>query len=1178
MPPTPDDLQPSLLHVLEEERALAAYKYPLDEVVAHLKSGSADIQVSGSAWIAIVLQAIQEKTGRPMAVVTPRLEDARLLHDAFTYLTGHGTRAHLLLPPDVSPYGDIQPDRQTTLERLHSVGVLGRLSAGEVMIAPAVAWARKVLPQNATGSSLLHIAVGDSLDFRQLRDVLLGAGYSAAALVEDAGTFSIRGDRLDIFSPEAAHPVRIECYGDIVDSMRTFDQSTQRGLKPVDEASFSAVREELLTEATVQTARGRLFDLGGRLGIPSNRVSAVIKDLQERRRFFGIEGYLPALADALQSPLERLPDDTLMVMWEPDRCAIELGGFLEDRQTEYEREAASGKLCFAPSEFYSDADELRRAFDQRAPRLTASRGAETALRFPALENQDIVRLRKAKAGDEGAVRAVIERLTEWRELFGRIVIVCGTRGGAERLGRLFEDYDVRTVLHPTAPDLREVVVPPAASLEIAVGHVRDGFRSPAHGVALLTDSELLGRATRRASKDVAHETTVVSSFSELHPGDLVVHVDHGVARYQGLERMDVGGYQNDFLVLEYADSDKLYLPVYRLGRVQKYVGSAAFGRLDKLGGTSWEKTRERVKRQLADIAAELLEVQARRKTARGFQFSEPNADFHAFEAAFPYEETTGQAQAISEVLDDMQSEQPMDRLLCGDVGFGKTEVAIRAAYKAVLDGKQVAMLVPTTVLAEQHLSSFRNRLSGTPAVVECVSRFRTPNEVKDILQRTAAGKVDVLIGTHRILSADVKFADLGLLLVDEEQRFGVVHKEKIKQLRAGVDVLTMSATPIPRTLEMSLLGIRDLSMITTPPAGRLAVRTHLAKFTDAAVREAVQNELQRGGQVFFVHNRVETIYNVADRIQQAVPEAKVIVGHAQMRDIELEDVMMRFLERKANVLVSTTIIESGLDVASANTIFVNNAHMFGLSQLHQLRGRVGRGSDRAFCYLLVDDPRKLTDEARRRLEVIQEHSDLGSGLQIAHQDLDLRGAGNILGRDQAGHIESIGFELFSELLEEAIADLKGEPVEAAWDPEVKLPVGAYIPESYLEDVSQRLAFYKRLSMAQTDEQLFDIHGELEDRYGDAPREVTNLRDIISLKLGLRRIRGKRIEGGPRAILVELMPDTPVNPDRVMQLLKAERGRYTFRPGMILVRTLKPAEGNDLLTAAHLMIRDLESCL
>jgi transcription-repair coupling factor (superfamily II helicase) len=526
----------------------------------------------------------------------------------------------------------------------------------------------------------------------------------------------------------------------------------------------------------------------------------------------------------------------------------------------------------------------------------------------------------------------------------------------------------------------------------------------------------------------------------------------------------------------------------------------------------------------------------------------------------------------------MMSARPMDRLLCGDVGFGKTEVAIRAAFKAVVDGKQVAILVPTTVLAEQHLKSFRERLSMSGARVECVSRFRTTAETREIMDATRAGKVDVLIGTHKLLSKELEFRDLGLVVIDEEQRFGVQHKERLKQLRATVDMLTMSATPIPRTLELSLLGIRDLSMITTPPAGRLAVRTHLAKFTESVVREAILNEIQRGGQVFFVHNRVETIFNVADRIAQMVPEAKVLVAHAQMRDVELEDVMMRFLNREGQVLVSTTIVESGLDVANANTIFINEAQNFGLSQLHQLRGRVGRGSDRAFCYLLVADPRKLTEEARRRLDVIQEHSDLGSGLQIAHQDLDLRGAGNVLGRDQSGHIESIGFELFSELLEEAVAELKGEEVEARYEPEVKIPVAAFIPDDYIEDVSQRLAFYKRFSLAESNDQLFDIHGEIEDRYGRAPIAVTGLRDIVSLKITMKRLGANRIEGGPKAMVVELLPTTTVVPDKLIALMEAHRGKWEFRPGMVVVRHLKGAESTDMLGSALAMARDLMHCL
>ena len=1182
MKETPDT--GTLADSFAQERELAGYRYPLDETIAALQSTPVVVLagVFGS-WLSLVLTDIQERLKRPLVVIVPKADEARSLHESFSTFAGAGRHAILLPSPDVSPFGDVTPDRNVVAERMLAATTAENLGNSDILIASVVAWARKLMPHDLAEGSRRTLRTLDEVNHDQLRQQLLGAGYSAVPLVEDVGTFSMRGDRVDIFSPSADRPVRIEFYGDMIESMRWFDTDSQRGAEIIEEFRIIPVREELITDETLAIARERLGMLGGQLQIPSSRLAAVLRDLAEKKRFFGIEGYLPALAPALQPLADRIPADAVMVIDEPDGLETELQTSLDARRLEYEREIATGKACFRVEEFFVVEEELTATWSAHPTRIVAGRLAfaepgAPVFRYPALDNQDIVRIRKNKGGEESAIRGLIGALNDWREWYGRIVVVTGSRGSADRIARLFEDHHAPIRQVRESPDLRRAVVPPATHFEIVVGDLRTGFRSPARGIALVTDGELLGRSGRKPAREVAHESTSIANFRELLPNDLIVHVDHGIGRYLGLERMDVGGYEADFLVLQYAENDKLYLPVYRLGRVQKYTGSATFTRLDKLGGVSWDRTKEKVKRQLADIAQELLQIQAERKTRVGFAFSAPDAMYHEFEARFPYEETSGQQQAIEEVLDDMMSARPMDRLLCGDVGFGKTEVAIRAAFKAVVDGKQVAILVPTTVLAEQHLKSFRERLSMSGARVECVSRFRTTAETREIMDATRAGRVDVLIGTHKLLSKELEFRDLGLVVIDEEQRFGVQHKERLKQLRATVDMLTMSATPIPRTLELSLLGIRDLSMITTPPAGRLAVRTHLAKFTESVVREAILNEIQRGGQVFFVHNRVETIFNVADRIAQMVPEAKVLVAHAQMRDVELEDVMMRFLNREGQVLVSTTIVESGLDVANANTIFINEAQNFGLSQLHQLRGRVGRGSDRAFCYLLVADPRKLTEEARRRLDVIQEHSDLGSGLQIAHQDLDLRGAGNVLGRDQSGHIESIGFELFSELLEEAVAELKGEEVEARYEPEVKIPVAAYIPDDYIEDVSQRLAFYKRFSLAESNDQLFDIHGEIEDRYGRAPIAVTGLRDIVSLKITMKRLGANRIEGGPKAMVVELLPTTTVIPDKLIALMETHRGKWEFRPGMVVVRHLKGAESTDMLGSALAMARDLMHCL
>jgi transcription-repair coupling factor (superfamily II helicase) len=674
----------------------------------------------------------------------------------------------------------------------------------------------------------------------------------------------------------------------------------------------------------------------------------------------------------------------------------------------------------------------------------------------------------------------------------------------------------------------------------------------------LSGRELFGNQVTTTTQKSVTEHAEISHFQDLTPGDYVVHIDFGIGKYLGLEHMEIEGVTNDFLHLEYANEDRLYIPVYRLNKIQKYIGEGEF-RLDKLGGTRWEKRKEQVKEQIRAIAGDLLKLYAEREMAEGHAFSPPDEYFQDFEEDFPFEETPDQAQAIEETLNDMMDEQPMDRLICGDVGFGKTEVAIRAAMKAVLDGKQVAVLVPTTILSEQHLITFRDRVEDYGARVEAVSRFRSNKKVDEIIETTAEGKVDILIGTHRLLSGDVEFADLGLLVVDEEQRFGVKHKEHIKKMRSNIDVLTLTATPIPRTLQMSMLGIRDLSIIATPPHNRLAVRTHVARFSDDVIREAIMREISRGGQVFFVHNRVKTIEEMASHVAEVVPEADIAIGHGQMSEKKLEDVMYSYIQGDINVLVCSSIIESGLDIPNANTIVINRADMFGLSQLYQLRGRVGRSGERAYAYLLIPQHRTLPDDAKTRLEVLQRHTELGSGFQVASYDLEIRGAGNLLGEDQSGHISSVGLDLYTDLLEETINDLRDIDTEEEIDPEINIPVEAYLPGEYIPSTSLRLMFYKRMSLAQSHQELFDTFDELVDRFGSPPETVRNLRDLLAVKVGCRLIRARRLDTGPSAIQIRLDQSTPLRPEQLVELSEETNGRFEITKSMKLLYSLKPDE-------------------
>ena len=702
---------------------------------------------------------------------------------------------------------------------------------------------------------------------------------------------------------------------------------------------------------------------------------------------------------------------------------------------------------------------------------------------------------------------------------------------------------------------------------IVVGELSAGFRLPDERLAVLTEEDIFGsRARRRTRRE--KQRAVLPSLAELKEDDFIVHTDHGVGRYCGLQHLKTGQTEGDYLLIEYAGDDKLYLPIDRIEKVQKYVGSEGHvPKLDKMGGSAWEKAKLKARAAVEELARDLLKIQAKRKMNQGYRYPPADNDFREFEATFPYEETGDQLAAIEEVLDDLQSDKPMDRLVCGDVGYGKTEVAIRAAFRVALEGKQVAILVPTTILARQHWETFRARFGGTAVEVEMLSRLRSSAEQKDILQRLADGKVDIVIGTHRLLQRDIRFRDLGLMVIDEEQRFGVTHKERLKRFRAEVDVLTMTATPIPRTLQLGMLGLRDLSVIDTPPVDRLAIRTYVSRFDDDLIRQAILRELQRGGQVFFVHNRVQTIDAQADFIRQLVPEAKVSVGHGQMGERELEKVMLEFIEGRSNVLVCSTIIENGIDIPRANTIIVNRADCFGLSQLYQLRGRVGRSDRRAYAYLLIPGEGLLNREARERLRILQEQTELGAGFRIASHDLELRGAGELLGARQAGQVTAVGFEMYTELLEETIRELQGIEKEDRIDPDIRLGLSAYLPEDYLRDPNQRLVFYRRLAGAESDQVIYELADELRERYGKIPEAGLTLFEVMKLRVLMKQLRIESAEYDGRRLVFGFHATTTVPPERILARLQQPGIKSSFSPDYKLTLEVGRIGEQELLDVA-----------
>lgn len=1168
--------------MFDEQRNLHASRYPFDELVAEVRGARpAAIQVPNGPYLAVLLHELAQTCARPLIIVAPNNRSARHLHESFASLADpqRGESSTLLPPLDVSPYAEASMDRNVAMQRVIAAGRVPMLRPGEVLVGSSIAWALLAPPEQLLVDLTLSVEVNGEVDSAALRAALVSGGYAPVGIVEDPGTFSVRGDVIDIYDPSRDLPLRIELYGDMIESIRAFDPETQRSKRDVAGFSLRPISDVLLTDESRAHARERLLELASAQSIPSTQLSSLLADIQTSNRFFGIEAIMPALYPQMVPLLQRRHAQALLVIVEPDEGKEALKTWLRSRRQEFQREVEDGRLVCPPDDFFASTASV---FDDAGADVTvfplAAFDVEDALAFPWVTNEDVVRVRKQINDSNRFFEELRVPLHEMLEHYGRIQFVCATKASSNRMASRLRSIGLEPRMRNDGLDLSKAP-PPCINVEITIGTLLEGFRAPGRGIAVFTENELFGKTSRRSAREQVEDAVSIASFRDLEINDLVVHIDHGIAQYLGLQKIRVSeDVETEFLILQYADEQKLYVPIHRLARVQKYVGSPSFGKLDKIGGQSWERTKARVRVQIESIAHELLQLYAERAAREGYAFSRPNEAFLEFEAAFPFEETPHQERAIDEIITDMTSKRPMDRLLCGDVGFGKTEVAIRAAYKAVLDGRQVVVLVPTTVLADQHLKSFRARFAGTDAKVEMISRFRTKAEIAAILTELEEGEIHVVIGTHRLLNADVRLKDLGLLIVDEEQRFGVRHKERIKQLRANIDVLTMSATPIPRTLEMAMLGLRDLSVILTPPAGRMAVSTHLARFKHTTIREGIEREMERGGQVFFVHNRVETIHNIAGEIRQIVPMARVAVGHAQMTPDALEEVMRAFINHEFDVFVSTTIVESGIDIGNANTIFINRADSFGLSQLHQLRGRVGRSHNKAYCYLLVQDPGTLTPEAKRRLEVIQQHTDLGAGLQVAQHDLDLRGAGSLLGSSQSGHIESIGFELYSELLEEAIRDLRGEPQNQEYEPEVRVPVATFIPDDYVEDLKQRLGFYKRFSVARDVAEVLDTMEALEDRYGGAPASVDALKEVILLKVGLKDIRAERLEANSQHVIIDLRKDTKLAPAKVMELIRQQDGRYNFKPPMRIIARLEGAETKAILAGCSRVMRELSTCM
>jgi len=1142
-----------------------------DRVRRHLGRATGRRRVSGltSTARALYIPLFARASKEPVIVVVPDNKAAEALElslRAGCELTGAidpkrvlRLPAHDVLPfENLSPHPDIQEQRAAVLWKY----VTG---AASIIVAPVEAVALRLFDRSYYMGLALKLERGEEVDIGMLIDHLASVGYEQVDLVEMPGQFARRGGILDVYSPEADRPIRVDFFGDEIESMRKFDPETQRSSSALDEALLLPLAEIPATEKLLAAVHARLSRQrieGADAEADANSEGGSFADLATAQGVTIFPGweFFAAVAGADTHLLKLLPRCSLFVE-EPAMVRNQIDRWWNKVEQRHDR-SGIGSLI-RPEDIYL-RPEILQAMLNSHPGLDLDQLGAVDVLDDDTTLGEIEFATRPTLRFHGSIPAFIEQIRNLIAQEQRILLAAPNQPEVERLATVLREYQLpyrlgsRTT-HAGSENLYDETSHLAGDMRVPVivrAQIASGVSIPEQNFILFgandlsDEADVAARIEPRKSKTAAF----VSDFRDLTIGDYVVHVEHGIGRYVGLKEIEQDGLTVEFMVLEFAEQARLYVPLTRLDLIQKYRSTDAGPQpvLNKLGSQQWTKTRARVKKAMADMADELLKLYAERQAAKGHSFNIDNEFQLEFEEAFDYTETDDQLNAIADIKRDMESERPMDRLLCGDVGYGKTEVAMRAAFKAVQDGKQVAVLTPTTILAFQHFETFKKRFAQFPINVEMISRFRTAKEQKVILERTETGKVDILIGTHRLLSQDIKFQDIGLLIVDEEQRFGVRHKERLKQMRRAIDVLAMSATPIPRTLHMSLIGLRDMSVIETPPKDRMAIQTVVAKFDEKLVRSAIELELERGGQVYFVHNRVESIYEIAAKIHELVPAARVTVGHGQMSEGELEKVMLAFVHGEYDVLVATSIIENGLDISLANTMLINRADRHGLSELYQLRGRVGRSNRRAYAYLLIPPEQELTDIARRRLAALKEFSDLGAGFKIAALDLELRGAGNMLGGQQSGHIEAVGFEMYTSMLEQAVRELKGEGEEERAATQLNLGIALRIEETYVPEENQRLRLYKKIASAASDEALADVRAELEDRYGPVPDHTVHLLEAARLRIACERIGVAQLDRKRDLLHLRFTEKASVDPGRLMKIVaKNARKGAQFTPQGIL---------------------------
>lgn len=1100
----------------------------------------------------------KEINGLPRLVVVSSLDAALALKQQIAFFSPV-LKSHVLRAWDVSPYSGLFPSPEVRNSRSNFLYWATQAQKNDIFIAPVSALLQLSSPFYSFSKRCKKLSLGDELP-DDLNNYLSSLGYQSSPVVEDVGQYSLRGGIVDVFSPAETLPVRIELFGDQIQSLRNFSISDQRSLAEIPNLHIAPVYEFDLSDNNIeQIIRNLRTDYKQRELTPAEADEA-IRSISLKTYFSGCELLLPYCYEKLSTVLDYFSSELNLFFLDTSEVSRAADEYVQSLDAEFRSGQSNAAVLFAPppaqiSLKYENlpwpADSNFFNFSNLAF-FEDEQANEERITYSSLPLTEFTLLAQNQTpSSEAWISAAKPRLAAWQSTGFKIFIAVKNQTQVDRLKTLLQKLELTFNVAADDEYLWEDWIEEQHLVTLIPRELAETCLLTEEKIVFLRSDDFFGKKQRSLTHNAYEQFSAKAkslAFGDLKPNDLVVHIKHGIGVYEGLKIMNIGGAESEFIQVAYKDKDKLYLPVYRVGQLQKFSGGVQTSVLDKLGGTAWEKTKIKVRAHLRDIAAELLQLYAKRAEITRPPMPVDELLYAQFEKGFPYDETNDQLKAIADIQKDFLDPKPMDRLICGDVGFGKTEVAMRATFQAVQNKKQVAILAPTTVLTFQHLETFKKRFSGWGFEIRSLNRFVSSADQKRTLAELKEGKVDILIGTHRLLSKDVVFKNLGLLVVDEEQKFGVTHKEKIKKFKTEVDTLTLSATPIPRTLNMSFTGMRDLSIINTAPVDRLPTRTFISKFDPELIRKGIQSEISRGGQIYFIHNRIQGIYALADELRQIAPDARIRVAHGQMNEEELESAMLAFFHHEIDILVCTAIVESGMDVPNANTMYIDQAHMFGLSQLYQLRGRVGRSKARAFCYLLLPKNFKIEKTAQERLKVIQENTALGSGIRIAQYDLELRGAGNILGDTQSGHVNSVGYELYMDLLNETLAEAKGEPIaDRELDPEINLKVPALIPDVYISDIRIRLSYYKALSEISSHEELDRIEDELKDQFGPIPEPVINLMGLMLIRKQCKDLGVRDISAGLKNISLIFTERTRLRPETAIQLATRENKKYSITP-------------------------------